>query len=48
MMIRQIAVDDTGSVFLAAGHELFASHDAGDRWQRLAQGLPTVQALVVV
>jgi hypothetical protein len=48
VMIRQIAVDDASSVFIAAGPELFTSHDAGDSWQRLAQGLPTVQALVAV
>ena len=48
VMVRQIAVDDAGSVFIAAGPELFASHDAGDSWQRLAEGLPTVQALVAV
>ena len=47
-MVRQIAADDSGSVFIAAGPELFVSHDAGDSWQRLAEGLPTVQALVTV
>jgi hypothetical protein len=41
-------VDDTGIVFIAAGPALFASHDEGDSWQRLAEGLPTVQALVAV
>jgi hypothetical protein len=48
MMVRQIAMDDAGSVFIAAGPELFASHDADDSWQRLAEGLPTVQALVAL
>jgi hypothetical protein len=48
VMVRQIAVDEAGSVFIAAGPELFASHDAGDSWQRLAEGLPMVQALVAV
>jgi len=47
-MVRQIAVDDAGAVYIAAGHELFGSHDAGASWQRLAGELPTVQALVVV
>ena len=47
-MVRQIAVDDAGSVFIAAGPELFASYDAGDSWQRRAAGLPAVQALVAV
>jgi hypothetical protein len=47
-MVRQIAVDDAGSVFIAAGPTLFASHDTGDSWHRLAEGLPTVQALVAV
>ena len=47
-MVRQIAVDDAGVVFIAAGQELFASHDDGDSWQRLAGGLPPVQALVAV
>ena len=46
-MVRQIAVDDAGAVCVAAGQELFASHD-GDSWQRLAGGLPPVQALVAV
>jgi hypothetical protein len=48
VMVRQIAVDDASSVFIAAGSELFVSHDTGDSWQRLAYGLPTVQALVAV
>jgi len=47
-MVRQIAVDDAGVVYIAAGHELFGSHDAGASWQRLAGELPTVQALAVV
>jgi len=47
-MVRQIAVDDADSVFIAAGPVLFASHDAGDSWQRLAEGLLMVQALVAV
>jgi hypothetical protein len=47
-MVRQIAVDDADSVFIAAGPELFTSHDTGESWQRLAVGLPTVHALVAV
>jgi hypothetical protein len=47
-MVRQSAVDDAGSVGIAAGPALFTSHDDGDRWQRLAAGLLTVQALVAV
>ena len=29
-MVRQIAVDDTDTVSIASGHELFVSHDGGD------------------
>ena len=47
-MVRQIAVDDTETVYIAAGHEQFISHDAGDSWRRLAGDLPTVKALAVV
>jgi photosystem II stability/assembly factor-like uncharacterized protein len=47
-MVRQIAVDDAGTVFVAAGTALFASHNEGNSWQRLAGELPTVQALIVV
>ncbi len=47
-MVRQIAVDDAEAVYIAAGDELFGSHDAGASWQRLASELPTVQALAVV
>jgi photosystem II stability/assembly factor-like uncharacterized protein len=46
-MIRQIAVDDTGRVFIAAGPELFVSEDEGDSWRRLAGDLPGVQALAL-
>lgn len=48
VMVRQLAVDDAGTVFAAAGPALFASHDDGDSWQRLAEWLPEVQALVAV
>lgn len=48
VMVRQIAVDDAGTVVIAAGPELFASHDAGASWQRLTAELPTVHALVAV
>ena len=47
-MVRQVAVDDTETVYIAAGHELFGSHDTGESWQRLAGDLPLVQALAVV
>lgn len=47
-MVRQMAVDDASTAFAAAGHELFASHNIGESWQRLAGELPTVQALAVV
>jgi hypothetical protein len=47
-MVRQIAVDDAGTVCAAVGPELFASDDGGDSWHRLAAGLPAVQALVAV
>ncbi len=47
-MVRQVAVDDAETVYIAAGHELFGSHDIGESWQRLTGELPTVQALAVV
>jgi photosystem II stability/assembly factor-like uncharacterized protein len=47
-MVRQIAVDDAGSVCIAAGQEVFISEDEGDSWRRLADDLPAVQALVLV
>jgi len=47
-MVRQVAVDAADTVYIAAGHELFSSHDTGESWQRLAGELPTVQALAVV
>ena len=47
-MVRQVAVDDAEMVYIAAGHELFGSHDIGESWQRLTGELPTVQALAVV
>ena len=47
-MVRQVAVDDAETVYIAAGHELFGSHDTGASWQRLAGELPTIQALAVV
>jgi photosystem II stability/assembly factor-like uncharacterized protein len=48
VMVRQIAVDDTDTVYIAAGPELFVSQDQGDHWHRLAGELPMVQALTVV
>jgi photosystem II stability/assembly factor-like uncharacterized protein len=48
VMVQQIAVDDTETVYIAAGHELFISQDEGDSWQQLSGDLPTVQALAVV
>ena len=48
VMVRQIAIDDTDTVYIAAGPELFVSQDEGDNWRRLTGGLPTVQALAVV
>jgi photosystem II stability/assembly factor-like uncharacterized protein len=48
VMVRQVAVDDTGNVTIAAGQELFASQDGGDSWRRLAGDLPNIQALAVI
>jgi photosystem II stability/assembly factor-like uncharacterized protein len=48
VMVRQIAVDDAETVYIAAGHELFLSQDEGDGWRAVARDLPTVQALAVV
>jgi hypothetical protein len=47
-MVRQIAVDDAETLYIAAGRELLISKDEGDSWQRLAGELPTVQALAVL
>jgi hypothetical protein len=47
-MVRQIAVDDAETLYIAAGHELFISQDEGDSWRRLPHELPTVQALAVL
>jgi photosystem II stability/assembly factor-like uncharacterized protein len=47
-MVRQIAVDEAGNVYAAAGKELFASQDDGESWQRVAGDLPMIQALTVV
>jgi len=47
-MVRQIAVDDAETLYIAAGHELFISQDEGDSWRRLAVELPTIQALAVL
>jgi hypothetical protein len=47
-MVRQIAVDDAETLYIAAGHELFISQDEGDSWRRLPHELPTVQALTVL
>jgi Photosynthesis system II assembly factor YCF48 len=48
VMVRQIAMDDTETVYIAAGPELFISQDAGDSWRRLTGDLSPVQALVAV
>jgi photosystem II stability/assembly factor-like uncharacterized protein len=48
VMVRQIAVDDTDTLYIAAGPELFVSQDHGEHWRRLAGELPTVQALAVM
>ncbi|MBI3330102.1 MAG: hypothetical protein HYZ81_25765 [Nitrospinae bacterium] len=48
VMVRQIALDEAGTLSIAAGHELFVSQDEGDSWRRLGGELFTVQALAVV
>ena len=45
-MVRSMAMDDSGTIYAAAGSELYASRDEGDTWQSLAQDLPTVRALI--
>jgi photosystem II stability/assembly factor-like uncharacterized protein len=47
-MVRQMAVDDAETLYIAAGRELFISQDEGDSWQRVTRELPTVQALTAV
>ncbi len=46
VMVRQIAVDNTETLYIAAGHELFISADEGDSWRRLVGDLPTVTSLI--
>ncbi|MBI3326891.1 MAG: hypothetical protein HYZ81_09335 [Nitrospinae bacterium] len=46
-MVRQIAADDTETVYIAAGRELFISQDEGDSWRRLTGDLPIVASLMV-
>jgi photosystem II stability/assembly factor-like uncharacterized protein len=48
VMVRHIAVDDTETLYIAAGREVFVSHDEGDSWRQLADKLPTILALAVV
>jgi photosystem II stability/assembly factor-like uncharacterized protein len=48
VMVRQIAVDDTDTVYIASGQELFVSQNQGETWRRVAGDLPTVQAVAVL
>jgi photosystem II stability/assembly factor-like uncharacterized protein len=48
VMVQHIAVNADGNIFIAAGSELFFSHDEGDSWERLQTELTRVQALVAV
>ena len=45
-MVRPMAVGDAGTVYAAAGSQLFASGDDGESWRAVAQDLPTVRAMV--
>lgn len=47
-MVRALALDESGGVYAAAGHELYASFDDGESWQLVADNLPTVRALSLV
>lgn len=45
-MIRQMAVDELGTVYAAAGREVFTSRDDGATWELLARDLPMVRAMI--
>ena len=45
-MARPMAVNDGGSVYAAAGKQLFVSKDDGGSWELLAENLPYVHAMV--
>ena len=47
-MLWAIALDKAGGLYAATRHEVFASNDSGDRWQLMAEDLPTVRALVAI
>lgn len=47
-MVYALVLDESGSAYAAAGHELFVSRDKGESWRRVAADLPTAQALAVL
>jgi photosystem II stability/assembly factor-like uncharacterized protein len=48
VMVRALALDESGGVYAAAGSELFASQDEGESWRLVADHLPTVRAVAPV
>lgn len=48
VMVRSLILDEAGTVYAAAGNELFASVDGGESWQLVTRELPIIRALAVV
>ena len=46
-MVRQLAADDAGVVYAAAGDKLFAGQNEGENWEMVADQMP-VRALAIV
>ena len=47
VMVQALALDEAGSLYAAAGHELFASFDEGESWRLVTGNLPRVRSLAV-
>ena len=45
-MVRPMAADEGGTIYAAAGPQLFAGHNEGTTWELIAEDLPTVRALI--
>ncbi|MCH7890745.1 MAG: helix-turn-helix transcriptional regulator [Gemmatimonadetes bacterium] len=44
--IRPMVVDESGTVYAAAGRQVLTSRDDGTSWELLAQDLPMVRAMI--
>ncbi|WP_017718514.1 WD40/YVTN/BNR-like repeat-containing protein [Kamptonema formosum] len=47
-MVRLLAIDETGSIWAAAGHQVFCSANGGESWELVAKDLPAVRALAAI